>query len=132
MKKYIIVLFFFSCGVGVFNNKDIEKEYYDNGVLKYKTQKLNNKIDGYSKFWDINGNLINEVNYSNGLLHGKWTEYYPNGEVKYLSTYQYGLKNGPEIWYYDNGIKKSEIIYKEDKIDVDIIRWDKNGNLIYK
>ena len=66
------------------------------------------------------------------MLHGEWKEYHVNGNIKYKITYQYGLKNGYEVWYYDNGIKKSEILYSENKIVTDTIRWDRNGNLIYK
>ena len=35
-----------------------------------------------------------------------------------------------EIVYYDNGKKKYDIQYKNDKIDGKTIYWDKNGNLI--
>ena len=131
--KYIIILLLSGCtSINFFNKKHIEKEYYDNGVLKYKIQKLNNTIDGYAKYWDIEGNLINVVNYSNGVLHGSWEEYYSNGKIKYTLNYQYGLKDGYERWYYNNGFKKSETLYKDNEIIIDIIRWDNNGNLIYK
>ena len=131
--KYIIILLLTGCtSINFFNKKNIEKEYYDNGALKYKIQKLNNTIDGYAKYWDIEGNLINVVNYSNGVLHGSWEEYYSNGKIKYTLNYQYGLKDGYERWYYNNGFKKSETLYKDNEIIIDIIRWDNNGNLIYK
>ena len=123
---------FLSCSSSLFINKSIEKDYYDNGNIKYEIQKNNDKIDGYAKYWNKEGHILNEVNYSNGLLHGEWKEYHVNGNIKYKITYQYGLKNGYEVWYYDNGIKKSEILYSKNKIVTDIIRWDKNGNLIYK
>ena len=131
--KYIIILLLTGCtSINFFNKKNIEKEYYDNGALKYKIQKLNNTIDGYAKYWDIEGNLINVVNYSNGVLHGSWEEFYSNGKIKYTLNYQYGLKDGYERWYYNNGFKKSETLYKDNEIIIDIIRWDNNGNLIYK
>ena len=131
--KYIIILLLSGCtSINFFNKKHIEKEYYGNGAIKYKIQKLNNTIDGYAKYWDDKGNLINIVNYSNGVLHGPWKEYYSNGKIKYTLYYQYGLKDGYERWYHNNGIKKSEAFYKDNKIIIDIIRWDENGNLIYK
>ena len=132
MKIYFVILLFINCGSGIFIKKNIEKEYYVTGELKYEMQKKNNKIDGYTRFWDIDGNIINEVNYSNGILHGEWKEYHINGMIKSQINYEYGLKNGLELWYYDNGIKKSETLYKDDVIIIDIIRWDKDGNLIYK
>ena len=131
--KFIILLLLSGCtSLNFLNKRHIEKDYYDNGEMKYKIQKFNDKIDGYAKYWDNNGKLINVVNYSNGVLHGEWKEYYSNGKIKYILNYQYGLKDGYERWYYDNGVKKSEIFYKNNKIIIDIIRWDKNGNLIYK
>ena len=50
----------------------------------------------------------------------------------HIINYEYGRKHGKEIWYYKSGQKKSEAIYKNDNIDSDIIRWDENGNIIYK
>ena len=132
MKTYILILLVLSCSSSILHNRYIEKEYYDNGKLKYEIQKFNNKIDGYTKYWNEDGYILNEVNYSNGLLHGEWKEYHLSGNLKYSITYQYGLKDGYELWYYDNGIKQSEVLYKQDIIIADIIRWDENGNLIYK
>ena len=31
--------------------------------------------------WDLNGNLINKVEYLNNKLHGKWIEYYMSGKI---------------------------------------------------
>ncbi len=132
MKKYILILLILNCGVGTIKNRSIEKDYYNNGKIRYEVQKFNDKLDGYSKYWDEEGRLLNVVNYSNGVLHGEWKEYHLNGSIKYILSYKYGLKNGYEFWYYDNGVKKSETLYEENRIVVDIIRWDRNGDLIYK
>ena len=132
MLKFLIFLFCFSCSLYINDNRYIEKDFHDNGKIKYKIQKLNDKIDGYAIYWDNEGNLISEAHYSNDLLHGVWKEYFQNGNLKYMVTYEYGLKNGYEYWFYENGTKKSETLYLEDIVVVDIIRWDKEGNIIYK
>ena len=133
--KYFILLFILSCSSNFNSNlekKTLEEEYYENGQLEYQIQKNNNKIDGYAKYWNLDGQLINEVNYSNGIFHGNWKEYHSNGKIKYLVSYNYGLKEGYEYFYYDNGIKKSETYYESNQIIVETIRWDDTGKLIYK
>ena len=64
-------------------------------------------------------------------MHGEWKEFYTNGELKYFIVYNYGLKDGYEIWYYDNGKKKSETLYELGEVILKTIRWNKNGGLIY-
>ena len=129
-------LLLFSCSsINFFNNsskRHIEKDYYINGNIKYKIQKINEEIDGYAKYWTEDGILINEVYYINGILNGKWKEYYLNGNLKYSVNYLYGIKDGYELWFYENGIKKSELFYDNGEIVGTKIRWSKAGELIKK
>tara|TARA_B100000959_G_C14556944_1_gene450054 strand:- start:81 stop:476 length:396 start_codon:yes stop_codon:yes gene_type:complete len=129
---YFLYFLIISCSSNTPNNTYIEKDYYPNGQLKYELQKQDGLIDGYAKYWDKNGCLINEVNYSNGVFHGTWKEYYRNGNLKSSIVYSYGLKDGYEYWYYDNGQKKSETLYFKGDIKNSTIRWNMNGELIYK
>ena len=46
--------------------------------------------------------------------------------------YVHGLKNGSELWYYDNGNIKSETVYDTGKVIFETLRWDTNGNILYK
>ena len=60
-----------------------------------------------------------------------YKEYDTEGNVKYTIEYQFGKKNGFERWYYSSGQIKSEKKYVNDSIVGDIIRWDRDGNIIY-
>ena len=80
--------------------------------------------------WDIYGNLINKVEYLNNKLHGKWIEYYPSGKIECIIDYEFDLKHGSEICFYENGNKKFERKYKEDIPVSGIIRWKSDGKLI--
>ena len=122
---YIFIFLFTSCAL----NK-VERNFYDNGKIKYKINKKNNKNDGFTYFWDKNGILINKVEYLNNQVHGKWIEYYISGKVKCSTDYHYDLKHGSEICYYENGFKKSEKKFLNGELSSKVIRWKPNGELI--
>jgi antitoxin component YwqK of YwqJK toxin-antitoxin module len=118
-------LIFISC-----STKNHEITYHDNGSIKYDVVYKDSKLDGFTKTFDENGNLINKSCYVNNLLHGQWIDYYQNGNIQHLINYNYNFKDGKEIWYYESGNIKSQLIYKEDKIISDIIRWNQEGKII--
>ena len=64
------------------------------------------------------------------MIHGEWTEYYSSGNIRSITNYIFGEKNGLEIFYYNNGIKKTEQLFKNNSPKSKIIRWKENGDLI--
>ena len=78
----------------------------------------------------MDGNLIAIVSYKNGMLDGTWKTFYVNGQLKNLTIYLYGKKNGIELWYHSNGKKQSEVLYENNKIISKMLRWDEQGNPI--
>ena len=117
-----------------FNNKKgfIEETYYENGVLQSEVTKISGKLNGYARYYDDQSNLISIASYKNNILHGMWLEYYTNGKTKYSVKYNFGIKDGSELWYYENGNIKSETVYKMGKVVFETLRWDTNGNILYK
>ena len=128
MGLIIVFIFFLSCSNQ--NLIDTDKSYYDNNKIRYEVQKQNGKEQGIAKYWDINGNLINKVQYFYGQVHGEWIRYYISGQIKSIDNYKFDKKTGYSITYYQNGIKKSEVLYKDDIPISNIIRLDKDGKLI--
>ena len=124
-KILFLYLILISCSA-----RNHEITYHDNGTIKYDVVYKDNKLDGLAKTYDNTGNLINQSNYVNNQLHGQWIDYYKNGNIQHIIHYNYNLKDGKEIWYYESGNIKSEIIYKDDKVVSDIIRWDQEGRII--
>lgn len=90
-------------------------EYWYNGTKK-KEYYLNasGQKDGKETIWWINGNKMSEIDYVNGLLHGKEIVWNENLNVIYLETdYVNGQKHGKEIRYYEeNGNNYMNVIGK--------------------
>ena len=133
---YLLLSFLITnCSTIQFNKnkttKHVKESFYNNGQIEYKAEYFNNKLDGITTYWSIDGILISESSYSNGKPHGKWIKYHPNKNLFYEVIYFYGKKDGKEIWYYENGQIKSEQSFKNGKANSDIIRWYPNGKIIY-
>ena len=125
--KMVLLIFclFISCAY-----KNLDIEYYPNGLKKYENEINNEMLHGVSKYWDDEGNLINMVNYVNNLAHGEWINYYLSGKIRSISNYQFGIKEGIETTYYENGNKKTEIMYKNGSKISEPILWNESGSLI--
>ena len=134
---YIIILFFNSnCSYNNYQksksstNYNIEYEYFDNGRIKSKLSYLNSKLEGESLFYDSTGVLRITSNYIDGLLDGNTLKYDEQGRILYSISFIRGMKHGKEVFYYNNGEKKSQVFYEYDKEVSEIIRWDINGKVI--
>ena len=125
------ILIFQSCSlVKIWKHRkhDIRKSYYDNGSLEYQSSYFNDKLDGPTYYYDINGTLLT---YLNGSLHGISESYYITGEIKYSCLYSYGHKNGEERFYHQNGQLQSLSKYDYGKQIGELIRWNEKGELLY-
>tara|TARA_Y100001968_G_C19150306_1_gene615836 strand:+ start:124 stop:609 length:486 start_codon:yes stop_codon:yes gene_type:complete len=114
-----------------FRQHEIRESYYNNGSLEYKSSYFNDKLDGPTYYYDINGVLITYAEYSNGSLNGISKSFYPSGKIKYSCTYFYGHKHGEEKFYHNNGKEQSLVKYDYGVQVDDIIRWNEKGELIY-
>ena len=131
---YPLFLLIISCSINkqsVVLDKDYIKSFYEDGKIEYKSEVVNGILHGKTIYWFENGEIKSESFYNNGILHNYYKEYFSNGSLKYTIEYNLGNKDGFERWYYDNGQIKSEKKYKNNKIINKIVRWDKNGNIIY-
>ena len=91
--------------------------------------------------WYKNNNLKYKGNYKNGLMDGKWTYYWNNGNIKAEGIFisgNGGKKNtitkiptigrdGQWISWYKNGKKWSEIYFTDGKKHGSQINWYDNG-----
>lgn len=76
-----------------------------------------------------NGQLGMGGNLVNGLRDGEWFWYYDTGIPKRYASYKKGIKQGPTIFYYKNGQKKSEIIFDNDQ-NIRQSSWDETGKRV--
>jgi antitoxin component YwqK of YwqJK toxin-antitoxin module len=81
-----------------------EKEYLPNGVL-YKEVVIEvsgtDKLETRNEYYETS--LKFSKKYKNGLAHGLWIGYYPNGAISYSVNYNNNLKIGIELSYDTNG-----------------------------
>ena len=116
----------FSCS----SYKSVKKSCYENGNIRYKNPMKNNKLNGVAKYWSEEGDLINEVEYFNGLLHGEWREYFPSSGIKSVSRYKFDKKDGLQVTYHINGNKKTETYFTDGTQISETLRWTIDGLLI--
>lgn len=93
----------------------------------------NNKLKAKESciyFWFLN----NDIHYSNGgysgkLLHGTYTEYYANNNLKEKGQFNYGMKTGKWRKWYSNGVMKSCTEYCNGVKNRQYREYDEKGNL---
>ncbi|MCX6272703.1 MAG: hypothetical protein NTU44_16100 [Bacteroidetes bacterium] len=73
------------------------------------------------------------INYTNGKPTGIVKDYYKSGKVqcefKLLSDDPEVYADGVALWYYENGNKAQESIYKNGKVNGNSKSWYENGKL---
>ncbi len=112
-------------------NYVIETFYYQSGVKESEISLFNDKLDGVTKHWSVDGKLVSESKFENGELHGLTIHYYSNEKVKHSVEYFYGQKHGYDKWYYRNGQIKTESLYQYGVQKSETIRWTEDGQLAY-
>lgn len=97
--------------------KDEKKEgefmkYYPSGILEMEGTFLNDKREGIFKSYFGSGVLKSEGFYKNGLGSGLMKEYYENGKLKLSSEVINGKQNGISKSYFENGKLNNECEFK--------------------
>ena len=123
-----------------------EKNDTRRNVVLSKELYVDDKREGLSYYYYPNGLLYQVINYRNNKKHGTAKEYDKDGHVTsileffndYLVDKQNinrvvdGKKEG--IWreYYDNGVVKSESVYRNDELNGYQKEYNQSGSLVAK
>lgn len=112
--------------------RQTEKTYYDNGQIKEEFETLDNKLDGFCKFYHENGKLRVEVNYIKGKqLDQVINSFDENGNLIRTVELRKGFLTGPFVEYFSTGEIKHEGVYKKNKIHKGSQKvYLKNGDII--
>ena len=98
MFRLILAIFvMFSC-----SNAD-QKDYYEDGTLKYIVETRYGKKEGQSKLFSEDGNLIEVAFWKDGVRDGESVSFYDSGEKRSTATFKKGLLEGNVINFYQNG-----------------------------
>jgi antitoxin component YwqK of YwqJK toxin-antitoxin module len=77
-----------------------------------------------------NGNICIEENYNNGLEEGERREYFSNGQLFQFSNWLNDEMNGLCLTYYQNGQLRCQKVYHNDQLHGEEKVWSENGILI--
>ena len=103
--------------------KEKEKEYYDNGELKYEGEYINGKRNGSGKEYDEDGELIFEGEYLDGKRNGNGKEYDKGKLCSRFRDVILGIDYFGELYqkikeitdFTENDMKNSEIFNDQEK-----------------
>lgn len=127
----------------------IAKNYYQNGNIKEKYAYNNGEKDGFGYEYDTDGRIITIYQFNkgeridkelinrydkDGLKHGVWKEFFPNGKVKTEYNYNHGILDGLIKEYNQKGELVLANRYENDSIidnNVDIEESVEIRNLYY-
>ncbi len=102
--------------------QNINEVYYLNGV----------PFTGTSSDYFPNNTKMQDIQWVNGLLDGTKTEYFIGGvNVRAKMNFKAGKRNGPFIYYHDNGKEKLRGKYIDDLLDSTVNAFFENGNPKY-
>lgn len=105
--------------------------YHENGQLRSLQMYKNKKAHGVWKEFNKEGKLYSEIYFKDGLFDGVSTVYtYRTGKVQERITFEKGIKNGLEEFYYPNGNPKSKILYNLGEPCKNIEEWYDDGEKV--
>ena len=93
-------------------------KYYDDGTLREEGSYLKGLHNGHARFYSPTGNLNVEGDYQLDFKYGIWNLYSSNGILEWKITYRRSevvktlRYNGLDELFYDSGMPKSRIVYK--------------------
>lgn len=113
----------------ILKNKVIAKEFLnEKGEVVSVTGELPN---GLIKQYDIDGKLVSENNYNAGKLEGVNKSFYSDGKtVATVKNYKNGVLEGKFFEYYENGNKKTESNYKDGILNGTLKKYSISGTLL--
>jgi hypothetical protein len=111
----------------------IWRTYWNDGDLRSETFYVDNKKNGLEIiFYDHPDCPEQEAYYKNDTLDGRLVRYSKRCKKEFEEHYIKGKKEGWEIEYYDNGIKKAEGFYRNGSLEGFYKVYDKKGRFAYE
>lgn len=106
----------------------LRKTHHKNGRLKSEVNYVDGIRHGKAKDYYETGKLRLEMNYDNGKKHGRSHFYHPNGKLYKLTTYFYDQKHGEAKTYYDTGLAWTEGEFKNGKACLGFKEYRQSGS----
>lgn len=101
--------------------------YYPSGILFGESHYISGILNGPSKFYDEDRNLLAETVFVNGQRQGDCWFYYSSGSVYSRQRYQKGLLHGPQEYFYADGKLKTLMNYRDGVLEGEVKIFHENG-----
>jgi antitoxin component YwqK of YwqJK toxin-antitoxin module len=75
------------------------------------------------------GPFVSEATFVDGQLHGLWTIKSRMGHNVIEWTFENGVRSGKSSWWYPNGEKRTEVVFKKGLMDSDVLEWSIDGKM---
>lgn len=120
--------------LGNINYRPEESSYkvvykFNNGKTDVEIDYVNGVKHGKYISYNYYGDVTLEGGYNNGEMNGKWTWYHPNGKVSYVKNYRDGNLHGEVLDYYENGNLNEKEVYEFGKIVGTSTEYHDNGKI---
>ena len=88
-----------------YEDKQIEKYkwFHDNGNPFFEALNVNGNLQGSYRIWYENGQVAEQLNFTDNMENGPATFYYPNGQLAMKGQYDMGSMIGKWEFYDKNG-----------------------------
>lgn len=108
----------------------IWKTYFSNGNVKNELTYTNNRPSGYAKMYHANGKVAEEGLWENNKWVGGYKYYFENGNLSYEWNYnKEGKREGVQKYYHENGNVMIEGDWKDGKEAGTIKEYYEDGSI---
>jgi antitoxin component YwqK of YwqJK toxin-antitoxin module len=105
--------------------------WFPNGKLMARGNYLHEKRDSIWQFFsELDGSLVSEENYCNGVKNGAEKLYYPGKGLAEVVGWKEGKKEGPWKQFYDDGTLKLDGTYHMDEKEGILRTYYVSGQLL--
>ncbi|MEZ4922362.1 MAG: hypothetical protein R2780_04255 [Crocinitomicaceae bacterium] len=106
------------------------KAYYKNGKTKSIGYKLEGQSDSLWKFFNEDGLLTWLYTYQNDKKNGCAQQFDSLGNVIQESFYIDDIKQGEELWFFDDGKIKKKLLFTDGEVDGVALEFNEEGQVI--
>lgn len=129
---YMILLLIFSCKENEANSLFVESSSSEisisNGAVFYKKKPFTGILfEMYPHTKDTL--MVQQV--KKGLLEGVSKKWFPNHQLMEFRAFKSGRKNGKQLAYWDNGNKRFDFVAKDDEYYGEMKEWTIDGKLFH-
>jgi hypothetical protein len=107
---------------------DVQKEFFADSTIAQETVHLNDTLVSNKKYYP-NGQLKLISSFRNDKKHGRELAYYESGKIKYSVYFNTGKKDSIAYWFYESGVLEERESWDEGVLFGSQYKYDKTGKI---